>query len=599
VNRALLIGALALGALLGALVPSALAYGGVPTAAQIDSVSLPAVDALIDFQLADGAFSDPIRGETGQGGLTRLVWVALQQASRLSGEEAQERIRLARRSLSRGDEGEQLLPKWPLALIVEDGLQRYLVHPEPLVEKVAALGKLHASGIADACYQRTDGCFNNYRLTSEVLDLELARTGLHGPPGSRLAEPNLRARTLHWLGAKLPATTSETASVLAPGSAGGLHRAAALSDPDYYPLAYQAFCTAMLTRAAALAGSQLPAAARRLERAALWELVGMTAPDGEISWLGRGQDEVWTLAAALYAGVQGSELMAGRDPALAARLRRLAGVEFQALQTRLGPEGLRPKPNDDLSPAGLDGYASDVGNSSLALLWLELAREVAPAAVGAVAPLPAEVNGGSASDPRGDGLVTLRQGRIWMGVHRVSDDGDPRLGWGLLRALRELPGGRWVSLLPERPLASGGADPATGPLLVRGTAQSRPQTLGGGVNAGQIVLNGVWQGYAGSAPGRWAWAPSASGVRFTTTCPRGASLRFVEWFPGTGPLQRQGSRLKQGAFRVSFSTPVTVAALPGRWSSAREPHLEAYRVTARCTAASLSVLSSGSEIATG
>ncbi len=598
-NRALLIAALACVVLLGVRAQPASALAGVPSQAQIDAVSVPAVEDLIDLQRPDGSFEDPVRGATGQGGLTRLVWVALRQASRLVGQEALERIRLARRSLSRGDEGEQLLPKWPLTLIVVDGLQRLLANPTPLLEKVAALGKLHASGVADDCYQRNDGCFNNYRLTSEVLDLELASTGLQAVgPAARLADPSLRLDALHWLGSKLPATTSESASVFAPGSS-GRHLAAALSDPAYYPLAYQAFCTAMLTRAGALGGSQLPAAARHLERAALWELVGMTAPDGEISWMGRGQDEVWTLAAALYAGVQGSVLMAHVDPALAARLRRLAGVELQALQARLGPLGLRPKPNDDLSPAGLDGYASDIGNASLALVWLELAREVAPAAGGPVSPLPSERDGGSSEDPRGNGLLALRDDRVWLGVHRVRNEGDPRLGWGLLRALRRLPDGRWVSLLPARPLPLRGADPQGGPVLVRAGRTSVPVSVGEGVGGGRIALSGAWRGAAGTVPGRWVWAPVGSGVRLTSTCPRGSSLRFVEWLPSTGPALRVGSSLAQGGFRVRFSRPVSVAALPGRWSSAREPGLRAYRMTARCGGGTLSVTWSGGEPASG
>lgn len=597
-KRVLLTAVLAFGVLLFAGVNQAAAYSGVPTQAQLDAVTIPAVDALIALQLPDGTFRDPVRGLTGQGGLTRLVWVALRQASRLTGTAVLARVKLARRSLSAGDEGEQLLPKWPLTLIVEDGLQSFLANPTPLVEKVAALGTLHASGVADECFQLGDGCFNNYSLTSRVLNLELARTGLQGGAGTRLADPNLREDTLHWLGKNLPATTSETASVFAPGSP-GRHPAAALSDPGYYPLAYQAFCTAMLTRAATLGGAQLPAAAWRLEREALWELVGMTAPDGEISWMGRGQDEIWTLGAALYAGVQGSVLMAHVDPALAARLRRLAGIELGALQARLGPQGLRPKPNDDLTPAGLDGYASDIGNSALALVWMELAREVVPSAGGPVAALPSERDGGSSDDRRGDGLLTLRDDRVWLGVHRVRDEGDPRLGWGLLRALRELPDGRWVSLLPERPLPLHGEDPQGGPVLVRGQGSSVPIAIGESVADGQIALNGSWSGGAGSAPGRWTWTPTHAGVRLTSTCPKGASLRFVEWLPNTGPLTRTASSLVQGGFRVSFSAPVSVAALPGRWSSARQADLRAYRVLAHCNQANLSVTWNGGEVASG
>jgi hypothetical protein len=35
-------------------------------------------------------------------------------------------------------------------------------------------------------------------------------------------------------------------------------------------------------------------AVRRLLRRALWQLVVFTAPEGETSWMVRGQDQVWT-----------------------------------------------------------------------------------------------------------------------------------------------------------------------------------------------------------------------------------------------------------------------------------------------------------------
>jgi hypothetical protein len=581
----------------GGFAPAAVgALAGAPTQAQIDAVALPGMDAIVDGQLPRGTFEDPIRGVVGQGGLTRVVWVALHQAERLRGEEAEERVRLARKSLSLGTEGTQLLPKWPIALLVEEGLQRFLVNPDPLLTQVQMLGKLHASGVADACYQRP-GCFNNYRLTSEVLNLELARTGVHSSvPGARLANPGLWEQTLEWLGSGLPRSTSETATVRGRTTV-FIRTAAALSDPDSYPLAYQAFCAAMLTRAAVLAGAALPGAAWRLQRDALWELVGMTAPDGEISWLGRGQDEVWTLAAALYAGVQGSTLMAHRDPALATRLRRLAGIEMAALQARLGPDGLRTKPTADTSPAGLDGYASAIGNASLALVWLELARDAAPAAVGATAKLPSEQGGGSSEDARGNGLLTLRRGRVWLGVHRVSDGGDPRLGWGLLRAMRLSGDGRWVSLLPERPIARPGqADFPSGPTLVHGGRVSAPVVASGGVKDGAIELKGVWRGGAGIVTGDWVWKPAGGEAQLTTNCPRGASLRFTEWLPREGRLTRGVASLARDGFRVRFSSPVSVAALRGSYASAREQSLGAYRVAVRCSGAPVSVFWSGKEI---
>jgi hypothetical protein len=565
-------------------------------AARIDAIAIPAVDALIATQGSDGIFRDPVKGEVGSDGLPSFTWVALRQARRMTGDDAQRRLVAAHRALRRGTGSSSILPKWPLAMLVNDGLQDTIPDGDRATRVIANLPHLHSPGVADSCFQRTD-CFNNYKLVSAALSMELAAGGHGGRDGRSGAA--LRAHTLRLLRDSLPAATSTTARVWQPGMSP--RTATALSDPHRYPLAYQAFCTALLTRVIALGGNETPESVWRLERAALWELVGMTAPNGEISWLGRGQDEVWTLAASLYSGLEGSLLMAHRDPLLASRLRRLAQVELAALAGRLGPGGLRMTPTGRAGRAGIDHYASSVGNASLALVWMELARDAAPAVRGEAHALPAEQQGGRASDPAGTGLLTLRRGDIWMGVHRRRDhDLDARQDFGLLRALRRLPGGRWVSLLPARPVVRPGAQtPWTGPALVRHGKHSSPVVTGGGVGERSVTLHGHWSGAAGSAEGQWSWTPTARAVRMRSTCPRGASLQLIAWLPRIGTTSHSARVLSRGGYVVSFSQPVSVEQLAGRYGSAREPHLAAYRVSTRCSGRPLDVMYSGRMPAAG
>jgi hypothetical protein len=572
--------------------------GAAAETAQIDAVALPAVDMLLRTQLPDGSFMDPLRGRIGGSGLTRIVWVALRQASRLTGQPAQARIEAATRSLARGAELTQVLPKWPLAMVFDDHLQSYLPDPQALRLELADLGALHASGIADVCFQEP-GCFNNYVLAGKLLNLELARTGLHTiDRTARLADPRLVAHTLRWMAHALPRTTSETADVHIPGL--GDRTGAALSDPSTYPLAYQALCTAMLTRATYLAGAAAPAAMRRLEIDALWELLGMTAPNGEISWMGRGQDVVWSLAASFYAAVQGSVLVEGAQPGLAARLRRLAEIELRALRERLAPPGLRPRALAGVpGAAGIDFYYGPVGTSSLALVWIELAREAAAlptAPARPVRPLPSEQQNAWTSDLRGTDLLALRRGRVWLGVRTRGLGGDPRTGWGLLRALRQRDDGSWESLLPDRPVAPVGRPaPSAGPLLVAGARVSAPVTRHAVVARAGIVLRGVWQGGAGTAGAQWVWAPRGDGVQLTTSCPRHARLRFTEWLPGAGQPRRGLLWLSRGGFEVRFSAPIAVVALPGRYASARDAALTAYSVSVACAGRPLRVLWTGNQ----
>lgn len=563
---------------------------------QIDEVSLPATNTLLATQLPDGTFLDPLRGPVGGSGLTRIVWVALRQASRLSGPEAALRVRAAELSLAKGAELDQVLPKWELAMVFSDHLQGLLADPQPLEREEANLGHLQAAGTADPCFQ-TAGCFNNYVLAGKLLDLELAHTGLRASrAGARLADPHLVAQTLGWMARSLPRTTSETARVHVPGERD--RSGAALSDPSTYPLAYQALCAAELTRAMYLAGASAPAAMRRLEVASLWDLLGMSAPNGEISWWGRGQDIVWTMAASFYAAMQGSVLVAHDRPELAARLRRLAQVDLAALRARLGAPGLRARPIAGVGGgAGIDTYYGPVGTTALALVWLELAREVAPAVSGRVAPLPSEQSGAWSADPRGAGVYTLRRGGVWLAVSSRRVGTDARSGWGLLRALRRTAAGAWGALMPDRPLLPGYRPEAqAGPLLLGAKrATLEPRTAFVAVDSRAIVLHGHWG--TGRRPPRavWRWAPTGSGVGLTSSCPKGRSLRFTEWLPAVGLLRSGVNWLARGGFSVRFSLPVEIAPAPGRYASARERALKGYSVTVACSAAALRVVWAGSE----
>ncbi|MGH2878621.1 MAG: hypothetical protein ACRDK4_03305 [Solirubrobacteraceae bacterium] len=551
---------------------------------------------LLATQQPDGTFSDPLRGPIGGSGLTRIVWVALRQAGRLSGSEAAVRLSAAERSLAKGTELDQVLPKWELAMIFSDHLQNLLADPKPLELEEANLGKLHASGTADPCFQKP-GCFNNYVLAGKLLNLELAHGDLHASRvGARLADPRLVSQTLRWMARFLPGTTSETARVHVPGD--GDQTGAALSDPSTYPLAYQTLCAAELTRATYLAGSSAPKAMRRLETATLWDLLGMTAPNGEISWWGRGQDIVWTTAASFYAAMQGSVLERQAHPDLAARLRRLSQIDLAALRARLGPPGFRARPIAGIpGGAGIDTYYGPVGTTSLALVWLELAREVAPSVSGAPAPIPSERSGAWTADPHGADVFTLRRGDVWLGVSARRVDSDARSGWGLLRALRRRATGAWQALLPDRPLLPDyHPEPPAGPLLISaagGTLEPHTDRVTSGSQS--IEMSGGWGTGKKPVAARFTWAPAAEGVALSSTCPNGHKLRFTEWLPAVGKLARGANWLARGGFSVTFSSPITLTQAPGRYASSREGALDSYRVTVVCTVRTLRVVWDGSE----
>ena len=245
------------------------------------------------------------------------------------------RLTLARRTLSRGS-GSTVILRWPLAMTLAEHDEDLLIGMRgDLRARALTWGRLRAAGIAaDRCYQRPS-CFNNYKIADALLNLELARSGLRGTArGTRLRDPaRLRRSALRWLSRTLPRFAPATGRVVIPGR--GTEVATILSDPGTRPLAYAAMCTAWVVRATRLSGRSAPVALRRLTRRALWGLLGAVAPDGDLSWSGRGQGQAWTHAAALYAGAAGAAVFADSDPLLAARLRRLADVELDALQARV------------------------------------------------------------------------------------------------------------------------------------------------------------------------------------------------------------------------------------------------------------------------
>ena len=312
-----------------------------------------------------------------------------------------------------------------------------------------------------------------------MLNLELARSGVRSStPGTRLYDPPaLRRRALSWLESALPAAAPATATVAVPGRRA--ERATILSDPGTLPLAYASLCTAWAVRATELAAPAAAPRLRLLTRHALWGLVGVAAPDGEVSWSGRGQDQVWSLAATLYAAAAGSAQFAASDPVLAARLRRLADVELGALGDRLRDGALQvlPAGNDQLS--GLDHYYSAVGSTGLALTWLELARDALPDPAAPRLALPSEIDRATFSDPARSGLVARRVGATWMGLRlRRVHSFDPRDDFGLARVLRHRDDG-WHEERPERPAPAGrGRAPGAGPLLVQGGRQFWPTATG-------------------------------------------------------------------------------------------------------------------------
>lgn len=497
---------------------------------------------------------------------------------------------LARRTLSRGS-GSSVVLRWPLAMLVGAQLENELGAAEggALRGRLLTWNRLHAAGIAsDRCYQDAR-CFNNYKLADAVLNLELVRSGLHSPRRhTRLHDPaGLRRKAVRWLRTALPAKAPLSGRVVIPGRRTEL--AALVSDPGTWPLPYAALCTAWVVRATRLAGRGAPAALRRTARGALWALLGAAGPDGDLSWSGRGQGQAWSLSAALYAASAGSALFADTDPQLAARLRRLADLELDALDRRLRSGELQVLPSGNTELQGLDHYYSVTGSTGLALAWLQMARDELPRPDAPRLRTPAEIDGASFTDAR-VALVVRRTGRTWLALRRRRDHtSDPRSDSGLMRALR-LSGGVWREQLPERPgpvshsRAHPQHTPSGGPVLAfRGYVHFQPRAAVSHQRDAGVDLEGVWRALDGrGVPGAWRYTGGPSGVVLRSTCPVGARLEVTAWLPRRGVLLRDGGLIQRAGYALRASPVPAVRALASAYANGVQPRLRAYRVVIPC-----------------
>lgn len=581
----------------------------VPSARVDDARPLgaSALRALLERQRADGLFDDQTGRTVGREGLPTVAFAALHQLASLDEDDDADatawRSRLARRTLARGS-GASVILRWPLAMAVGEGLDAEM--PDggaDLRNRVRTWNRLRAAGIADRCY-RDPRCFNNYKLADAVLDLELARSGLRSNVrGARLRDPAaLRRRALRFL-ATLPRVARATGRVVVPGRA--RVPAAILSDPEMRPLAYHALCTAWAVRASVLAGRAAPSGLRTATRRALWGLVGIAGPDGEVSWSGRGQDQAWTLAAALYAASAGSRVLSRSDPVLAARLRRLADLELQALRGRLrgGALAVLPSGNDDL--VGLDHYYSATGSTGLALTWLELAVDALPDPDARRLDLPSQVAGGGFADPATTGLVTRRVGATWLAVRMRRDHAfEPRQDFGLMRALRLRGDGTWRELRPSRPgpISRRGRSavrvPLGGPALVLRGQRWAPRATGWRPTETGVELTGAWRSPTGRRlPARWRFGADARGAKLGLPCVGGSRFELTEWLPRRGALRRDGGRLERAGFWMRVAPRPRVRVLGASYVNARQPRLRALRLAVTCTGAPISVRWDGSATA--
>ncbi len=571
--------------MLRALLIAACAVSLVPASARGETIVPGALSeratALIDqtagewsaHEQSDGQLLDPVLGASagsyGQGMIGGAM-VAAGQGGAAGGALTADGVSAELYETVRPDDG-----GFELLSLAEDYVwnQAHLAgDPAWQAARPALAAFLGAHGVlvsgAGVCYT-TSNCYDNLKLVAAVAQLALLRTGLGGTaPGALLDTPRImRLAALSKLAAAARNTGSDATHTGTIDFAG----AGILSDPGQNPLAYHALSTLMLGHAVAALGAGTPRLVLSAFSRAARALAGLIAPNGDVAYIGRGQGQVWTVAATIDAlSIAAADT---GDPVWRGRYLACAQLALRRLETVYPRSGwgfpVVPRLADAHAPLnylGVDGYANSVEYNGLALWALRDAAAVLAGIPATPAQAVPSQTQGLFVDPSHTRFATVTVGRLWFAVHGTdSNFSDDRYGFGLVAA--ELYSGEdWSPVLPFRPLTYraqvGGIAMRIGARTLYPIGQRITAT-----RAGTIHIEGHWTGEAGLARAAWVYRPTPrdDGVVLSFLARPRAAYQFQVWFQ-EGALvrvERDGLRVREpdGLVQVySLNEPVTVRA---------------------------------------
>ena len=453
-----------------------------------------------------------------------------------------------------------LLARDPGFLALRAGWEQRLADYGLPVQGPAAAGCVHQPG-----------CFHNHEVVGAVAELELLSTGLgSSTPGALLGTPSHTLQdALYTLGRVVPRATGHHARSSGPGPRSGL---GVLVDSDTPALAYNGLSLAMLARGVRLLGRAAPRPAAAALRRGLDATAALMAPDGDVAYVGRRQEQSWALAGVVDAMLTGIAALAP-DARTTARWREAAGLAYARL-VRLhpvGPLGLDVVPREVTSKnyySGID--LENLNFNGLTSLLLNDAAGVASDASrvrgSAHATLAGTSHNGWYLDRGSLRLAVVRRHSVWFAVHGRRGARDARADFGLL-ALKLHRRGGWVDLIRPRPRTFTGEDTA-GPVVVHGRRRLLPTPGSLGIDRrGRITVQGGLQDTAASGRVRrttFRFEPTARGVTLRFPARAGDAVSLTTYLPAAeariGPTGTIGDH---HALATLGPGPVTVTTRPG------------------------------------
>ncbi|MGD0196830.1 MAG: hypothetical protein ABSC56_02815 [Solirubrobacteraceae bacterium] len=416
--------------------------------------------------------------------------------------------------------------------------------------RIARFLRRHRRSISDQgiCYT-SPHCYTNLKLVSAIADLSLLHTGLRsGRKGALLANAGaLRAQSMAWLAMAARNTGSDAYRVGQPTLSGmGI-----LSDPSENPLAYHALSTLLLGKAILMLGPAAPPATRAAFGRTARALVALLAPDGNDTYIGRGQAQVWTVGVTIDALATAAELTA--DPNWRGRYLAAAQVSLERLETLYPSSGwglpLVPRfanVGDPHSYAGIDHYANTVEYNGLALWALDGAvtalENVQPADP---EPLPS-TSDGVFVDPSHTQFAAVTHGNLWFAIHALeTNPDDPRYGFGLVAAELDGPNG-WQAVLPAPPLTTAATVGTLALRSKRGLLYPIGRHITADASSGTVTIRGGWGSGQDSkkltdAGSVWSYAPTGNGATLSYAGPAGSTYELQVWYEAGAQVSRAAS----------------------------------------------------------
>ena len=313
---------------------------------------------------------------------------------------------------------------------------------------------------------KDDDCYSNHEMVEAAADAALLSTGLEGRGEKAKLRDRaaLRERTERLIG---PLADRAAGTAAYSGERRGL---GLLSDTGPYPLGYHVLSTALLAMTIDTLGDDAPPRAREVLARAIETMAAYMGPDGDLAYVGARHEQVWVLAAALYAGRAAAKIL-GRDSEVGRRGEAAGRRAYERL-LRLHPleaTGLRvgTRPLND-SYRGIDGAL--IPSNGLSVLFLREASRIEPAEP--AERIPPDVDGHVFVDPVHARIATRRIGDLWWAVRarpRLPVDPargvDQRFDAGLV-GMKARVGGRWLDLIEPRPRTTALQIHSSGPTMI-------------------------------------------------------------------------------------------------------------------------------------